>query len=207
MLIGYARASAEDQFRGIEAQIAALQTEGCEKLFRERVSSVTQREQLEVALASAREGDTFVVTTMDRLARSSRHLLEIVEGLDRKGVALRLLDFEGHRVDTHSRQGKLLLTMFTAFAQFEREAILERQQEGNAKAGGEGRRKGRKPTAKPSRFVHRYSGRIAAGRPRIADEIAALHLVDRPMRRCLLAKGRTSGLRTSAALASDEAPC
>jgi hypothetical protein len=64
---------------------------------------------------------------MDCLARSARHLLKIVEGLDRKGVALRLLDFKGHKVDTHSRQGKLLLTMFAAFAQFEREAMLERQ--------------------------------------------------------------------------------
>ena len=88
-----------------------------------------------------------MVTTMDRLARSAQHLLEIVEGLERKGVALRLLDFEGHRVDTHSRQGRLLLTMFAAFAQFERESTLERQRDGIAKAEAEGRRKGRKPIA------------------------------------------------------------
>ena len=68
-------------------------------------------------------------------------------GLERKGVALRLLDFEGHKVDTRSRQGKLVLTMFAAFAQFERESMLERQPDGIAKAGAEGRRKGRKPTA------------------------------------------------------------
>src|ERR1700722_2416825 len=98
VLIGYARTSTEDQLAGLEAQVAALEAEGCEKLFRERVSA--ERDQLEAALDLAREGDTLVVTTMDRLARSAQHLLEIVEGLERKGVALRLLDFEGHKVDT-----------------------------------------------------------------------------------------------------------
>ena len=146
MLIGYARTS-EDQFASLEAQLAALEAEGCEKLFRERVPSAAQRHQLEAALDWAREGDTLVVTTMGRPARSAQHLLEIAEGLERKGVALRLLDFEGHRAYTHSRQGKLVLTMFAAFAQFERESMLERQQDGIAKAKAEGRRKGRKPTA------------------------------------------------------------
>src|ERR1700722_16274620 len=101
VLIGYARTSTDDQLASLEAQVAALEAEGCEKLFRERVSSAAERDQLEAALDRAREGDTLVVTTMDRLARSAQHLLEIVEGLERKGVALRLLDFEGHKVDTH----------------------------------------------------------------------------------------------------------
>ena len=145
VLIGYARTSIEERLAGLEAQVAALKAEGCEKLFQERLSAAAQREQLEIALASVREGDTFVVTTMGRPARSAQHLLEIVEGLERKGVAFRLLDFEGHKVDTHSRQGKLVLTMFAAFAQFEREAMLERQRDGIAKT--EGRYRGRKPTA------------------------------------------------------------
>jgi DNA invertase Pin-like site-specific DNA recombinase len=127
--------SIEDQLAVVDAQVAAFEAEGCEKLFQERLSAAAQREQLEVALVWAREGDTLVVTTMDRLARSNQHLLEIVEGLERKGVALRLLDFKGHGVDTHSRQGKLVLTMFAAFAQFERELMLERQPDGIAKAG------------------------------------------------------------------------
>ena len=135
MLIGYARNSKEDQLAVVDDQVAALRAEGCEKLFRERASSAAERDQLEVALDCAREGDTLVVTTMDRLARSSQQLLEIVEGLERKGVALRLLDFDGHRVDTHSRQGRLVLTMFAAFAQFERELTLERQRDGITEAG------------------------------------------------------------------------
>jgi DNA invertase Pin-like site-specific DNA recombinase len=72
MLIGYARTFTEDQ--GFEAQVAALEAEGCEKLFRERVSSASERDQLEAALDWTREGDTLVVTTMDRLARSAQHL-------------------------------------------------------------------------------------------------------------------------------------
>ncbi|SEE86627.1 Site-specific DNA recombinase [Rhizobiales bacterium GAS191] len=147
MLIGYARTSTEEQLAGLEAQVAVLKAEGCEKLFRERVSSVAERDQLEAALDLARDGDTLVVTTMDRPARSAQHLLEIVEGLERNGVAFRLLDFEGHKVDTHSRQGQLVLTMFAAFARFEREAMLERQRDGIAKAKAEGRHRGRKPTA------------------------------------------------------------
>ncbi|SDR08990.1 Site-specific DNA recombinase [Rhizobiales bacterium GAS113] len=147
MLIGYARTSTEEQLAGMEAQVAALSAEGCTKLFQERVSSVAQRNQLEAALEFARDGDTFVVTKMDRLARSTQHLLEIVEGLERKRVALRILDFKGDRVDTHSAQGKLILTMFAAFAQFERELMLERQRAGIAKAKAEGKYKGRKPTA------------------------------------------------------------
>jgi DNA invertase Pin-like site-specific DNA recombinase len=148
MLIGYARTSTEEQLAGLEAQVAALNEEGCtKKIFQERVSSMAQRDQLEAALEFAREGDTLVVTKMDRLARSTQHLLEIVENLEAKGVALRILDFKGDKVDTNSPQGKLILTMFAAFAQFERELVLERQRAGIAKAKAEGLHKGRKPTA------------------------------------------------------------
>jgi DNA invertase Pin-like site-specific DNA recombinase len=148
MLVGYARTSTTDQIAGLEAQLAALKAEGCEELFQERVSSVAQREQLDAALKFVRKGDTFVVTKMDRLARSTQHLLEIVDGLEQKGIALRILDFKGDRVDTHSPQGKLILTMFAAFAQFERELMLERQREGIARAKADGKYKGRKPTAR-----------------------------------------------------------
>lgn len=148
MLVGYARTSTEEQTACLEAQVTSLKGEGCTKLFQGRVSSVAQRDQLEAALDFVRDGDTLVVTKMDRLARSTQHLLEIVEGLETKGVALRILDFKGDRVDTHSPQGKLILTMFAAFAQFERELMLERQRHGIAKAKAEGRYKGRKPTAR-----------------------------------------------------------
>jgi DNA invertase Pin-like site-specific DNA recombinase len=149
MLIGYARTSTTDQIAGLEAQVAALKVEGCGKLFQERVSSVAQREELEAALRHARKGDTLVITKMDRLAHSTQHLLEIVQGLEKKGVALRLLDFQGHKVDTHSPQGKQVLAMFEAFAQFERELTLERQRDGPGPVGAtraESRSRWRRPT-------------------------------------------------------------
>ena len=82
------------------------------------------RAQLETALDYCREGDTLVVTKLDRLARSARHLLELADQLETKGVALRILDFSGTAVDTRGATGRLMLNMFAAMAQFEREAAL-----------------------------------------------------------------------------------
>jgi len=147
MLIGYARTSTSDQDAGLEAQKRDLAATGCKKVFEEMVSSVGQRDQLDHALDYARADDTLVVTKLDRLARSTRHLLEIVQLLEHKGVALRILDFGGEPVNTSGPTGKLLLTVFAAFAQFEREMMLERQREGIAKAKAAGKYKGRKPTA------------------------------------------------------------
>lgn len=148
MLIGYARVSTVDQVAGLEAQERDLRATGCTKLMMERVSSVAQRDQLAAALDFAREGDTLVVTRLDRLARSTADLLDIIGKLERKGVALRILDFGGQAVDTKSPSGKLIVTMFGAFAQFERELLLQRQREGIQKAQAEGKYKGRAPTAR-----------------------------------------------------------
>ena len=79
MLIGYARTSTIEQVAGFEAQKKLLDEVGIEKLFEEQVSSVGQREELEAAIDYAREGDTLVVTKLDRLARSTSHLLEIIK--------------------------------------------------------------------------------------------------------------------------------
>jgi DNA invertase Pin-like site-specific DNA recombinase len=89
-----------------------------------------------------------LVCKLDRLARSARHLLEIVDALEKKGVALRILNLGGDTVDTKGATGKLILNVFAAFAQFEREMMLERQAEGIAKAKLAGRYKGRKATAR-----------------------------------------------------------
>jgi DNA invertase Pin-like site-specific DNA recombinase len=118
------------------------------KLFQEQVSSVAERAQLDAALEYAREGDTLVVTKIDRLARSARHLLEVVDTLEGKGVALRILNLGGDTVDTRGATGRLILNVFAAFAQFEREMMLERQREGIARAKANGKYKGRKPTAR-----------------------------------------------------------
>jgi len=148
VLIGYARTSTTDQLAGLEAQLRDLDACGCKKVFREQASSVGERAQLDAALDYAREGDTLVVTKLDRLARSARHLSELVDTLEGKGVTLRILNFGGDAVDTRGAAGRLMLNMFAAMAQFEREMMLERQREGIAKAKAEGKYKGRKPTAR-----------------------------------------------------------
>ena len=92
-----------------------------------------------------RDGDTVVITKLDRIARSTKHLLEIVEELQDKGVVFKVLNIN---LDTSTPTGKLMLTMLSGIAQFEREMMLERQAEGIAKAKSQGRYKGRKPTAR-----------------------------------------------------------
>jgi DNA invertase Pin-like site-specific DNA recombinase len=149
MLIGCVRVSTFDQVAGFDAQHRDPAATGCtEKVFSEQILSVAVREQLAAALDFVREGDTFVVTRLDRLARSTSDLLEIVAKLERKGVALRILDFGGAAVDTRAPSGRLVLTMFAAFGQFERELGRLRQTEGIAKAKAEGRYKGKAPTAR-----------------------------------------------------------
>ncbi|MER9485071.1 recombinase family protein [Mesorhizobium sp. M0563] len=148
MLVGYARTSTAEQEAGLLAQQRDLRDAKVEKLFSEQVSSVSHRKELEASLDFLRDGDTLVVTKIDRLARSTSHLLAIVDRLEEKKVGLRILDFGGASVDTKSPSGKLMLTMFAAMAQFEREMMLERQREGIAKAKLDGKYKGRKPTAR-----------------------------------------------------------
>ena len=92
-----------------------------------------------------REGDTLVVTKLDRLARSVADLVSITDQLKQKGVAFRILALN---LDTGTPTGELMLNMLGAVAQFERELMLERQREGIAKARAEGKYKGRAPTAK-----------------------------------------------------------
>lgn len=148
MLVGYGRTSTFDQIAGLEAQVEQLVATGCTKVLSEQVSSVAERTQLETALDFCREGDTLVVVRLDRLARSTSDLLRIISFLEEKKVALRILDFGGAAVDTKSPTGKLMVTMFGALAQFERELMLVRQREGIARAKREGKYLGRAPTAR-----------------------------------------------------------
>ena len=146
MIVGYGRTSTLDQTAGLEAQERDLLAAGCEKLFLEQVSSVdvANRIKLTEAMEFARDGDTLMVTKLDRLARSVAHLMEILAILKERGVALRILDLG---LDTGTLNGKLMMTILGGVADFERGIMLERQREGIAKAKAEGRYKGRKPTA------------------------------------------------------------
>jgi len=148
ILIGYARTSTTEQCAGLEAQLRDLGATGCVKIFQEQVSSIGDRAQLEAALDYVREGDTLVVTKLDRLARSARGLNDLVDTLEKRGVALRILNFGGGSVDTRGAAGRLVLNVFAAFAQFELEIMKERQREGIVAAKSAGKYKGRKATAR-----------------------------------------------------------
>jgi DNA invertase Pin-like site-specific DNA recombinase len=153
LLVGYARTSTAEQQAGLHAQIRDLQAAGCTKIFQEQVSSIAERTELERALDYVRGGDTLVVTKVDRLARSTVGLWDIVKRLgavEDGGAGLRVLNLGGETVDTKSATGKLILTIFAGFAQFEREMMLERQREGIAKAKAENRYLGRRPSARNS---------------------------------------------------------
>jgi len=171
MLVGYSRSSTVEQKAGLIAQDEALKAVGCERTFSEQVSSVGKREQLEAAIALARDGDTFVVTRLDRLARSTQDLLSIVERLDKKGVALRILDFAGSSVDTTKGVDKLLITVFAAFAEFERNLMLERQREGIARAKLEGKYRGRAPTARSKADQIRALAKDGLTKGKIAERL------------------------------------
>lgn len=147
MLVGYARTSTIDQTSGLETQLELLKAEGCERIFEEQVSSVDvkARQRLEEALSYVREGDTLVVTKLDRLARSMAHLMAIRERLEEKRTHLRIVDLQ---LDTNTPTGKLMVNLLGSVAEFEREIMLERQREGIAKAKAAGKYKGRSPTAR-----------------------------------------------------------
>jgi DNA invertase Pin-like site-specific DNA recombinase len=144
MIVGYARTSTTEQIAGLEAQGRDLKAAGVEKLFEEQTSAVGPRKALETALDFLRTGDVLTVTKLDRLARSVRNLCDIVERIEAKGASLRILAMN---LDTATPTGRLMLNVIGSVAQFEREIMLERQREGIAKAKGEGKYKGRKPTA------------------------------------------------------------
>lgn len=143
-LVGYARVSSAGQ--SLDIQLEALNQAGCEKVFAEKQSGATtdSRSQLANCLDYVREGDTLIVTRLDRLARSVSDLFKIIERLQAKGVSFKCLQQGG--VDTDSSTGRLMLTILGAVAAFEADIRKERQMEGIAKAKTAGIYKGRKPT-------------------------------------------------------------
>ena len=121
------------------SEIATLSHCGILSVHKTLPVSVSVRAELQLALAFTREGDTLVITKVDRLPRSTVGLWGIVKELDGKGVGLRVLNLGGEIVDTKSVTARLILSIFAGFAQFEREMMLERQSEEIAKALGIGR--------------------------------------------------------------------
>ena len=153
MEFGYARSSTIEQSAGFEEQIRLLNAAGAHRIFAEQVSSVATRKELAAALQFLRPGDTLIVARLDRLARSVKELMAIVDTITESGASLRILDMN---LDTTSPTGRLMLTVLGGVAEFERRIMLERQREGIAKAKAAGRYKGRKPTQWAKRdHIHR----------------------------------------------------
>jgi DNA invertase Pin-like site-specific DNA recombinase len=141
MLIGYARISTDDQ--NLDAQLDALNVAGAGRIFADRISgSKRQRPELDRMLDQLRDGDVVMVTKYDRLARSLRDLLDIVQAIRDRGAGFRSL---AEDIDTTTPAGRLVFHVFASIAQFERERISERTREGLDAARRRGRVGGRPP--------------------------------------------------------------
>lgn len=145
-IYGYARVSTDGQT--LDAQIEALGAAGAAKIFQEKVSGAkTDRAQLRKLLDTLAEGDVVLVTRLDRLARSTRDLLNITEVVAKKGANFRSL--ADHWADTTNPHGRLILTVLAGLAEYERDLIRTRTGEGRERAKARGVRLGRKPKLTP----------------------------------------------------------
>ena len=139
MIIGYARVSTLEQ--NLDRQMDNLKEQRCERIFQEKITGTkANRPEYQRMLDSLRIGDTLVVDSFSRLSRSTKDLLEVVEGLTQKGVNLISLK---EKLDTTTATGKLMLTMLSALSQFERDIIAERTKDGLKAARARGRMGGR----------------------------------------------------------------
>jgi DNA invertase Pin-like site-specific DNA recombinase len=142
MIIGYARVSTDGQT--LDAQQASLKAAGADKVYSETISgAITDRKQLAKAIASLTCGDVLIVTKLDRLARSTRDLLNTLATITDKGAGFRVLD--NPSLDTTCAHGRLLLNILGSIAEFERELIRSRTGEGRLRAKARGVKFGRKP--------------------------------------------------------------
>ena len=139
MLVGYARVSTHEQNPALQTD--ALKQAGCQKVFEDKISGAkADRPGLAAALEYVRKGDTLLVWRLDRLGRSLKDLIEIVAGLEKRGVGFRSLQ---ESIDTTTSGGRLIFHVFGALAEFERNLIRERTQAGLAAARARGRKGGR----------------------------------------------------------------
>lgn len=147
MIIGYARVSTDDQH--LDLQRDALQKAGCERLFEDQASGVkANRTGLGQLLMSLRAGDTVVIWRLDRLGRSLKDLIAMIEQFDTAHVGLRSVQ---ENIDTTSIGGRLVFHLFGALAEFERHLIRERTQAGLSAARARGRQGGRKKRLDPTK--------------------------------------------------------
>lgn len=152
MKVGYVRISTKEQ--NTARQDLLMEKLGVDKVYTDKLSGKdTQRPELQKMMEFVREGDTVIVESFSRFARNTRDLLELTDTLRKKGVSF---VSQKENIDTSGPAGQLMLTIFAALSQFERESILQRQAEGIAIAKAEGRMTGR-PKKATERFEEIYS--------------------------------------------------
>ena len=162
MKVGYARVSSHGQ--SLDTQVEKLTAYGCEKIFQEKKSGASRdkREAVNAALEFCREGDVLVITKLDRLARSMFDLQDITKTLHRKGVDFVVLD---QSIDTTTPAGRLTFHLLGAVAEFGRDLIAERRNEGIAKAKEKGVKFGRREKLTPAQ-LEELRARHGAGESR-----------------------------------------
>lgn len=171
-IIGYARVSTQEQNEG--RQLAAFEEYGVDRVYIDKMSGKdTQRPELRKMLDYVREGDTLIVNEYSRLARSTQDLLSLVKQLTDKGVQVISLK---ENLDTSTPQGKLMLTVFAALAEFERELTLQRQREGIALAKEQGKYKGRQPIPFDEKQLHRECKKWVKGEQTAVDTMNKLNM-------------------------------
>jgi len=147
MIIGYARISKADDTQSLDLQIDTLIESGINKenIYTDKISAVKDnRPGLENCLKALRKDDTLVVWKLDRLGRSLKHLINIIDSLNERDIHFKVLTGEGAYIDTTTPAGKMMFSIFGAFAEFERELIRERTIAGLKAARARGRKGGRK---------------------------------------------------------------
>lgn len=154
MLIGYARVSKADGSQTVDLQLDELIAAGVNKkqIYVDHASGrKDDRPGLESCLKALRKGDTLLVWKLDRLGRNLTHLVNLIDDLHQRGVALKVLKGQGASIDTTTAAGKLVFGIFAALAEFERELISERTRAGLIAARARGRRGGRRHTMTPAK--------------------------------------------------------
>ena len=166
MLIGYARVSVDSQDHAL--QLDALRAAGCERIITETASgSRSDRPELARLIENARTGDTVVCWRLDRLGRSLRHLIDLSEQLQERGIGLRSIT---EAIDTSTPAGRFMFSILGALGQMEREIIIERTRAGLRAAAARGRRGGRPPALDEARV--RAARAMLAGGTMSAAEVA-----------------------------------
>jgi DNA invertase Pin-like site-specific DNA recombinase len=200
MLLGYARVSKADE-QDTAAQAGILKAAGCRRVYEERASGGRwDRPELHRLLDQLREGDTLVVWKLDRLSRSLKDLLHILEKIDTAGASFRSLT---EAIDTSGAAGRMMMQMLGCFAEFERAMVRERTRAGLLAARAGGRKGGRRPKLLLRQRIE-ILGMLAAGRT--GAEVARIFRVHRATISRIAAEARVADADALLAAAGTAAP-